>query len=140
MSGPAPWHALLAPILWSPALFTSLLSWPAPTFWVHLFEPTSSPGVSASHQWPEPGEDGAMLLAAPAAAQVGISVEPAAELAAKEGSRLGDKLDFGRRVGLDLFHFLEVRTCHTSRCMFEGRGFAEAAACGKPFVPGMCSA
>lgn len=39
--------------------------------------------------------------------QVGVSVEPLPELAAKEGSRLGDKMAFGRRVGLDLYRFLE---------------------------------
>lgn len=38
--------------------------------------------------------------------QLGIALEPAAELAAKEGSRLGDRLDYARRVGQDLHRFL----------------------------------
>ena len=51
--------------------------------------------------WPgEPGAPGAV-------AQIGISVEPASDLEKKEGLRLGLKEEFAKRVGLDLFHFLE---------------------------------
>ncbi len=39
--------------------------------------------------------------------QLGVSIEPLADLMAKEGSKLGDKMEFGRRVGLDLYRFLE---------------------------------
>jgi hypothetical protein len=38
---------------------------------------------------------------------VGFSIEPLAETLAKEGSRLGEKMIFAERVGLDLFRFLE---------------------------------
>ena len=60
-------------------------------------------GVSSAHpsetmplSWP-PGEG---------AVQVGVSVEPAAELAQKEGSRVAEKADFARRVALHLYNFL----------------------------------
>lgn len=39
-------------------------------------------------------------------AQVGVSIEPLAEVAAKESSRVGDKLAYAKRVGMDLYHFL----------------------------------
>lgn len=42
-----------------------------------------------------------------AKAQIGISLEPLAELTNKEGIRLGAKEDFAKRVALDLFRFLE---------------------------------
>lgn len=57
-------------------------------------------------QWPAQ-EGGFVVPPAPGYIQLGISVEPLAELSAKEGSRLGDKMQFARRVGLDLYRFLE---------------------------------
>jgi hypothetical protein len=36
-----------------------------------------------------------------------IGIEPLAELASKEGSRLGEKMDYARRVGLDLVKFMQ---------------------------------
>ena len=38
---------------------------------------------------------------------VGVSLEPAAELAARESSSVASRLEFGRRVGLDLFRFAQ---------------------------------
>ena len=40
-------------------------------------------------------------------AQIGISIEPLAELEHKEGCRLGAKEEFAKRVALNLYHFLE---------------------------------
>ncbi|GBF96836.1 hypothetical protein Rsub_09692 [Raphidocelis subcapitata] len=56
-------------------------------------------------QWPT-GGGGDAVAPQPGAVQVGISIEPLAELSAKEGGRLGDKVDYARRVGLDLVHFM----------------------------------
>eukprot|EP00877_Chromochloris_zofingiensis_P014709 jgi/Chrzof1/9492/Cz04g05060.t1 len=52
-------------------------------------------------QWPEDAPP------QPGYIQLGVSVEPLAEISTKEGSRLGDKLEFAKRVALDLFRFLE---------------------------------
>lgn len=41
------------------------------------------------------------------AALVGVSLEPAAELASREHSGVASRLEFGRRVGLDLFRFAQ---------------------------------
>ncbi|KAF8071039.1 Usp2 [Scenedesmus sp. PABB004] len=74
-----------------------------------------------------PGPEGAggapAPPAAPGAVQLGVSLEPLAALAAKEGSRVGDRLAYGRRVGLDLFRFLES---------FATTGGAAAAAAAAP--------
>ena len=35
--------------------------------------------------------------------QIGISIEPGAEITQKEGSKLGAREDFAKRVGMDLF-------------------------------------
>ena len=40
-------------------------------------------------------------------AQIGISVEPLAELEQKEGARLGAKEEFAKKVAMNLYHFLE---------------------------------
>ena len=37
------------------------------------------------------------------AVQIGISIEPGVEIIQKEGSKLGAREDFAKRVGLDLF-------------------------------------
>ena len=39
----------------------------------------------------------------PGAVQIGISIEPGVEIIQKEGSKLGAREDFAKRVGLDLF-------------------------------------
>lgn len=57
-------------------------------------------------QWPAQ-EGGHVVPPAPGYIQLGVSIEPLAELSAKEGSRLGDKMQFARRVGLDMYRFLE---------------------------------
>ncbi|KAL4421725.1 hypothetical protein ABPG77_002341 [Micractinium sp. CCAP 211/92] len=56
--------------------------------------------------WPEPQDP---LLAPPGAgfAQIGVSVEPLAELGQKEGAKLGAKEEFAKCVGLDLFNFMQ---------------------------------
>jgi len=44
---------------------------------------------------------------APGFCQLGVSVEPLAEATAKEGAKLGVKEDFCRRVGMDLFQYMQ---------------------------------
>lgn len=56
-------------------------------------------------QWPQ-GMDGT-LPPGPGVSQLGVSIEPLVEAAAKEGSKLGARADFAKRVGMDLFRFLE---------------------------------
>ena len=51
---------------------------------------------------------GAGAGAAPSStALVGVSLEPAADLASRESSSVASRLEFGRRVGLDLFRFAQ---------------------------------
>lgn len=57
-------------------------------------------------QWPR-GADGELAAPGPGAAQVGVSLEPIADVAGKEGSRLGDKLDYSRRVAGDFVRFMQ---------------------------------
>eukprot|EP01025_Chloroclados_australasicus_P012366 TRINITY_DN15687_c0_g3_i1.p1 TRINITY_DN15687_c0_g3~~TRINITY_DN15687_c0_g3_i1.p1 ORF type:complete len:190 (+),score=22.97 TRINITY_DN15687_c0_g3_i1:86-655(+) len=40
-------------------------------------------------------------------AQIGISVEPIAELSQKQGSKLGARQEFAKKVAMDLFRFME---------------------------------
>ena len=55
--------------------------------------------------WPDPPGGG--VAGSPGWAQIGVSVEPLGEAAAKESAKLGAKIDYCRRVGLDLFNFLQ---------------------------------
>lgn len=57
-------------------------------------------------QWPLPAGATGMAPAA-GAVQVGVSIEPGAEIIHKEGSKLGAKEDFSKRVGMDLFRFMQ---------------------------------
>ncbi|GAX77366.1 hypothetical protein CEUSTIGMA_g4812.t1 [Chlamydomonas eustigma] len=43
----------------------------------------------------------------PGLVQIGVSIEPGAEIIKKEGSKLGAREDFAKRVGMDLFRFME---------------------------------
>ncbi|CAG9464219.1 unnamed protein product [Pedinophyceae sp. YPF-701] len=52
--------------------------------------------------WPESSQP-----PGPGAVQIGISLEPAQEVAEKEAPKVAAKGDFARRVGLDLFRYLE---------------------------------
>ncbi|PSC73963.1 OPI10-like protein isoform B [Micractinium conductrix] len=63
------------------------------------FVSNSHPSDVLPLSWPEPS---APLAAPPGPgfAQIGVSVEPLAELGQKEGSKLGAKEDFAKRVGL----------------------------------------
>lgn len=56
-------------------------------------------------QWPQP--DSGPVPPGPGAAQIGISIEPGAEIIHKEGSKVGAKEDFAKRVGMDLFRYME---------------------------------
>ncbi|KAG7672601.1 hypothetical protein Ndes2526B_g08876 [Nannochloris sp. 'desiccata'] len=56
--------------------------------------------------WPDPPSDNGPI-GQPGWAQIGISVEPLNEATAKEGTKLGQKEDFCRRVGMDLFNFMQ---------------------------------
>lgn len=54
-------------------------------------------------QWPHPEGSSVGVLPSLGAVQIGVSIEPVAELESKEGSKLGNKEDFVRRVATDLF-------------------------------------
>uniref|UniRef100_A0A061QT79 Hikeshi-like C-terminal domain-containing protein n=1 Tax=Tetraselmis sp. GSL018 TaxID=582737 RepID=A0A061QT79_9CHLO len=69
-------------------------------------------------QWPK------NLAGTPGAAQIGISVEPLAEVMGKEGSKLGAREDFAKRVAMDLFNFMQ--------------SFSQVAAGGNLIVPQNC--
>eukprot|EP00798_Chlamydomonas_sp_ICE-L_P010476 gene10476-8439_t len=56
-------------------------------------------------QWP-PTEQGC-VQPGPGVVQLGVSIETGAEITQKEGSKLGEKQDFAKRVGMDLFRFME---------------------------------
>lgn len=56
-------------------------------------------------QWPH--VDAQNVAPGPGVAQVGVSVEPLDELLPREGSKLGAKEQFAKRVGMDLYRFLE---------------------------------
>lgn len=56
--------------------------------------------------WP-PAANGEPVAPQPGAVQIGVSVEPLSDLGSKEGSRLGEKMDYARRVGLDLARFMQ---------------------------------
>lgn len=62
-------------------------------------------------QWPLP-EGGSLLPPGPGVVQIGISLEPTADIINKEGSKLGAKHDFAKRVAQDLFRFLESFQTH----------------------------
>ena len=57
-------------------------------------------------QWPLSASDldPSASLALPV--QIGVSVEPVAAIADKEVSRVGSRLDFARRVAVDLFRYI----------------------------------
>jgi len=57
-------------------------------------------------QWPAQ-DGGYMVPPQPGWIQVGISIEPLQDTLTKEGSRLGEKIIFAERIGLNLFRFLE---------------------------------
>mmetsp|Transcript_47456 Transcript_47456/g.121129 ORF Transcript_47456/g.121129 Transcript_47456/m.121129 type:complete len:185 (+) Transcript_47456:361-915(+) len=69
-------------------------------------------------QWPK------NPTGAPGAAQIGISIEPIGEVVNKEGSKLGAREDFAKRVAMDLFNFMQ--------------SFSQAAAGGNIIVPTNC--
>ncbi|KAF5828444.1 hypothetical protein DUNSADRAFT_17594 [Dunaliella salina] len=56
-------------------------------------------------QWPSGEQDA--VYPAPGAVQIGVSVEPAAEIVNKEGSKLAAREEFAKLVGVDLFRFME---------------------------------
>ena len=53
--------------------------------------------------WPEPGAGGD----AAARPVLGVALEPEADVAGRECAKLGAHLEYGRRVGLDLFRYIE---------------------------------
>ncbi|GIL90040.1 hypothetical protein Vretifemale_17771, partial [Volvox reticuliferus] len=57
-------------------------------------------------QWPL-NDDGSPLPLSLGPVQLGISIEPGEQIIQKEGSAHGAKEEFAKRVGLDLFRFLE---------------------------------
>jgi len=69
------------------------------------FIASQKPSETIPLMWPEPPGTG--VSGSPGWAQIGISVEPLAEASAKESVKLGIKEDFCKRVGLDLFNFLQ---------------------------------
>lgn len=63
------------------------------------------PSETVPLMWPEPPGHG--VAGSPGWAQIGVSVDPRAEASAKEGVKLGAKEDLCKRVGLDLFNFMQ---------------------------------
>jgi ribulose-phosphate 3-epimerase len=61
-----------------------------------------SPSEVFPLQWPT-APDGSLFLNA----TIGVSVEPVADLAAKESLKLGSKETFAKRVAMDLFRYME---------------------------------
>lgn len=59
-----------------------------------------------SPQWPT-NEDGSLVPPAPGVIQIGVSIEAGADIIHKEGSKLGAREDYAKRVAADLFRFLE---------------------------------
>ncbi len=51
-------------------------------------------------QWPAEEQ---LQQPAPGVVQIGIAIEPLQALLEKEGSKLGARADFAKRVGMDLF-------------------------------------
>ncbi|MEW5303726.1 MAG: hypothetical protein WDW36_006388 [Sanguina aurantia] len=76
-----------------------------------------SPSCAMSLQWPHPEGSSVGVLPSAGAVQVGVSIEPLTELESKEGSRLGNKEEFVKRVATDLFRFIES---FQTRCVGNG--------------------
>lgn len=53
-------------------------------------------------------QDGAPVAPGPGAIQIGVSIESGAEIISKEGSKLGARQDFAKRVGMDLFRYVHA--------------------------------
>ncbi|KAG2447454.1 hypothetical protein HYH02_007778 [Chlamydomonas schloesseri] len=68
----------------------------------------AQPSAVLPLQWPL-AEDGSVISAAAGGpgVQIGVSLEPAADIVARETSSVGAKAEFAKRVGLDLFRYLE---------------------------------
>ncbi|KAK9842081.1 hypothetical protein WJX81_007612 [Elliptochloris bilobata] len=66
----------------------------------------SHPSEVMPLQWPEP-EQCRRLAPGPGVFQLGVSVEPLAEVAVKEGSKLVGRQEYAKRVALDLYRFME---------------------------------
>jgi hypothetical protein len=65
------------------------------------------PSEVVSLQWPtRPGSVGEAFASGPGVALLGVSIEPLADLEAKETARLGEQLQLGRAVALDLSAYL----------------------------------
>jgi hypothetical protein len=69
--------------------------------------------------------------------QVGVSIEPLAEVAAKESSRVGAKLDYAKRVGMDLYQYLASFATQTNGDTIVIPTTA-LNRCGKIFVGWLC--
>ena len=66
----------------------------------------SHPSAAMSLSWPISEEQQSIPLVS-SAAMIGIALEPLSECMAKEGSEMGSKEEFAKRVGMDLFRFME---------------------------------
>jgi hypothetical protein len=64
------------------------------------------PSAAMSLLWPASEEQQSLSLI-PSAALIGIALEPLSECLAKEGSALGSREEFAKRVGMDLFRYME---------------------------------
>lgn len=64
----------------------------------------SQPSEVMPLQWPEQDQP---LTAGPGIIQLGVSLEPQAEIVQKEGTKLASRQDFAKRVALDLFRYME---------------------------------
>jgi hypothetical protein len=72
------------------------------------FVSNGNPSEVLPLSWPDP-PGGVPPGPRPAGfAQIGVGLEPLAALAEKLGSKIGAREDFAKRVGLDLFNFMQA--------------------------------
>ncbi|KAL6750646.1 hypothetical protein V8C86DRAFT_2798491 [Haematococcus lacustris] len=97
---------LTAPNVLDPALAVGLYVRTGASEWVYRgCCHAGHPSEVMPLQWPLP--DSGPLPPGPGVVQVGISIEPGVDIVNKEGSKLGAKEEFAKRVGMDLFRFME---------------------------------
>ena len=68
----------------------------------------AAPSATVALQWPQRADNG--MAAGPV--QLGLCIEEMATLAEKESIHVGEKTEFARRVGMDLFRFMQSFPSH----------------------------
>ena len=75
----------------------------------------TAPSATLSLQWPQRAAESSIMptqVDASAPVQLGICIEEEATLAEKESIHVGEKTEFARRVGMDLFRFMQSFPSH----------------------------